>query len=190
MTDKSHKSFMDRKNWQKRGQEYRSAENDDVVFMVGLEDAFVGLGTQASNTVAIYDRDKVAEILMTQDRMRPDEVDEWIEFNVAGAWVGANTPVLLRTKNLTVAQVEEMLSEGDEPHARADTPAEEPSQSAVQGVYVELLERDRARLNWLEKTAPTVNYTGNGFVFLRVEDTFAGGLSLREAIDCAMQKEP
>lgn len=177
---------MEKRDWMKRGNEFRAADGDDVLFMPGLEAAFVGLGTQFSNMVAIYDRDKIIDILMTQDRMSADDAEEWIDFNIEGAWVGPNTPVLLRTTKLSVDEVQEIMREGV---ARADTPVDEPSQSAVQEAYIELLERDRARLNWLEKNSPSVNHAGNGFVFVRVGDTFSGGLTLREAIDSAMESE-
>ena len=57
----------------------------------------MGLGTQFTNDVAIYDYDKCVEILMRDGTSYEDAV-EHMEFNVTGGYVGAHTPVYLRQK--------------------------------------------------------------------------------------------
>ena len=61
----------------------------------GFEQAFIGLGRQAMNCVAIYDYDKCVKILMNRDAMSYDEATEFMDFNVLGAYVGIHTPVFI-----------------------------------------------------------------------------------------------
>lgn len=60
----------------------------------GFEDALIGFvwPSETNLKTAVYDRNKCIEILQTRDGM--DEIDaiEYFEFNVAGAYVGPQTP--------------------------------------------------------------------------------------------------
>lgn len=40
----------------------------------------------------VYSRRKVIKILMTRDEMDADEATEFYDFNIAGAYMGPNTP--------------------------------------------------------------------------------------------------
>ena len=60
-----------------------------------FEDAFMGVGNQFSQTVAVYNRDKCIDILIMRDGMDREEAEEYFEYNVQGAYVGENTPVFL-----------------------------------------------------------------------------------------------
>lgn len=71
----------------------------EALFADGFEDALIGLGTQFSREVAIYDYDQCCEILVARDGMTWEEAVEWMEFNVCGAWLGDNTPIFLRELN-------------------------------------------------------------------------------------------
>lgn len=62
----------------------------------GFEDALIGLGTQGNRAVAVLSWDKCVDILVERDQMSYDEAVEFVEFNVAGAWAGENTPVFVR----------------------------------------------------------------------------------------------
>lgn len=65
----------------------------------GLEEAFIGLSYpwQAERSpVAVYDYDKVIGILVTRDGMTFEEADEFFEFNIAGAYVGVQTPIYVK----------------------------------------------------------------------------------------------
>jgi hypothetical protein len=71
-------------------------DDQTVVLADGLEDAFIGVGrTFSSIPVAIYDTDKVIEILMTRDVMTREEALEFFDFNIAGAYVGESTPIFM-----------------------------------------------------------------------------------------------
>jgi hypothetical protein len=66
----------------------------------GFEDALLGFGHQYYHAVAIYDKDKCIEILMTRDGMSYETAIEYFDFNVTGAWVGEHTPVFLEQKTV------------------------------------------------------------------------------------------
>lgn len=71
-------------------------DDQTVVLADGLEDAFIGVGrTFNSIPVAIYNTDKVIEILMTRDVMTHEEALEFFDFNIAGAYVGEATPIFM-----------------------------------------------------------------------------------------------
>lgn len=68
-----------------------------VLFADGFDDAIVGLVTRfgMETPVVLYDRKKMIEILTKRDGMTEDGADEYITFNVEGAWMGAETPAFL-----------------------------------------------------------------------------------------------
>lgn len=64
--------------------------DDSFLLADGLDDALIGYVTVFNNSVALYDRAKVIEILMKE--MDQEEAEEFFEFNIQGAYVGENTP--------------------------------------------------------------------------------------------------
>jgi hypothetical protein len=68
-------------------------DDETVVLADGFEDAFVGIGRQFGNPVAIYNRTKCIEILMND--MTYEEAEEHFSFNVEGSFVGKQTPIFL-----------------------------------------------------------------------------------------------
>ena len=60
----------------------------------GLEQALIGLGTQGDRMMLVYDLAAVRELLVAQG-CPEEEVDEYVSFNVTGAWVGEGTPVFV-----------------------------------------------------------------------------------------------
>lgn len=71
-------------------------DTDSVMFADGLEDALVGIGQQCGKEpVAIYDMERVFDILITRDGMTREEAVEFFEFNIAGAYVGEQTPIFM-----------------------------------------------------------------------------------------------
>ena len=67
----------------------------DALLADGFEEAFVGFGFQFNTAVAVYDRARCIQILMTRDGMTDEDADEYFSFNVIGAWVGPHTPVFI-----------------------------------------------------------------------------------------------
>lgn len=64
-----------------------------IILADGFEDAFVGIAERcASPHVAIYDYDRMLNVLVQRDGMTEEEADEFLQFNVLGAYVGEGTP--------------------------------------------------------------------------------------------------
>ena len=63
-----------------------------------LNDAIIGTGGRCGmEEVFVYSYDKILEILMTEDEMTEREAIDYIEYNIAGAYVGELTPILVRS---------------------------------------------------------------------------------------------
>ena len=72
----------------------------------------MGIGSQFMSYFAIYDYGKCVQILMQRDGMTEEDAEEFMDFNVTGAWVGKGTPVFLRPMSLDDAV--EWLAESGE----------------------------------------------------------------------------
>lgn len=70
-------------------------EDENILLADGLEHAFMAIGRQFTHPVAIYSKRKVIKILMRQGMDR-EEAEEYFQFNIAGAFVGDQTPVFLQ----------------------------------------------------------------------------------------------
>ena len=70
--------------------------NPEALFMDGLDEAIVGIGCQYSKTpVVVYDEGRIIFSLLSESEMTYEEAWEYYSFNIAGAWVGDNTPIIL-----------------------------------------------------------------------------------------------
>jgi hypothetical protein len=71
-------------------------EEETILLADGLENAFLGIGRQFTHPVAIYSYKKVIKGLMRDHRMDRESADEYFDYNIAGAFVGDQTPVFLQ----------------------------------------------------------------------------------------------
>ena len=63
-----------------------------------LNDAIIGTGGRCGmEEVFVYSYDKILDILMTEDEMTEREAIDYIEYNIAGVYVGELTPILVRS---------------------------------------------------------------------------------------------
>jgi hypothetical protein len=69
------------------------SEEETILLADGFESAFLGVGRQFGNPMAVYDRKKCIDILMKD--MSYEEAEEYFQFNVEGAWIGEQTPIFL-----------------------------------------------------------------------------------------------
>ena len=77
-------------------QDYCLAYFDESVILAdGFELGFLGCGYSYSGSYAIYNLGTCIEILMQRDGMSFDDAEEFIEYNVIGAFVGDRMPVFL-----------------------------------------------------------------------------------------------
>lgn len=67
---------------------------DEILFADGFEDAFMGVAMQFNKPISIFDYDKCLTILQN-DGMTYNEAEEYMQFNVVGAYVGKDTPAFL-----------------------------------------------------------------------------------------------
>lgn len=61
----------------------------------GFAEAFVGMGHRFTYDVAVYDRQKCLEILVTRDGMSDEQAEDYFAENVEGAFMGRHTPIFL-----------------------------------------------------------------------------------------------
>lgn len=71
-----------------------------VMHFDGYEKAFLGYASVWDSNGqridrAVYSGPGIAEILVSRDGMDPDDAQEFIDFNVEGAYVGPGTPVVV-----------------------------------------------------------------------------------------------
>lgn len=68
-----------------------------MITWIGFEKAYIGAAWRCgcSEPIAVYNYEMMCTILITRDKMTPDEAVEYIDFNVLNAWVGEDTPYIL-----------------------------------------------------------------------------------------------
>jgi hypothetical protein len=71
-------------------------EDEKILLADGLESAFMGIGRQFHYPIAIYSYRKAIKILMRDHKMDREDAEEYFQFNIAGAFVGDQTPVFLQ----------------------------------------------------------------------------------------------
>jgi hypothetical protein len=63
--------------------------------MDGFDDCIIGIAERCSQQpLLVYSRDKIVEQLMKDD-LSYEEAQEYIDFNMAGAWMGEGTPLIM-----------------------------------------------------------------------------------------------
>ena len=78
----------------------------------GYDDCIIGVGTRCGMTdVFIYDKHKMITKLVRRDDMTYDEALEFIDFNIAGAFIGEDTPILV--DRMTRAEIKNYIQELD-----------------------------------------------------------------------------
>ena len=71
-------------------------DDEKILLADGLESAFMWIGRQFHYPIAIYSYKKVIKILMRDHRMDREQAIEYFDYNIAGAFVGDQTPVFLQ----------------------------------------------------------------------------------------------
>jgi len=67
----------------------------EFVVAEGFDEAVVGYDPR--NERLIYDRNRMVEILMKEEKMNQDEAWEYLEYNVFDTYMGTETPVFIDT---------------------------------------------------------------------------------------------
>lgn len=69
-------------------------EDENVTLADGFETAFIGVARQFDRAFAVYDMTKCLAVLIDQG-MDLESAQEYMSFNVTGAWVGDHTPAFM-----------------------------------------------------------------------------------------------
>lgn len=61
-----------------------------------LDVAIIGIGRRCGfDDVTVYDREKLLQALMDVNGFDREGADEWLSFNIEGAYVGVKTPIIM-----------------------------------------------------------------------------------------------
>ena len=72
----------------------------------GFDEAVLGVGRRCGQPVLlVYDYQKCCEVLVKRDKMTYEEAEEFMEYNVVGAWVGDKTPVFVNTDKEEITEL-------------------------------------------------------------------------------------
>ena len=75
-----------------------STQIEQALVFIGYDDCIIGVaGRCGMDEVLVYGYDLLIAKLVTQG-MTPDEAAEYLEVNMAGAYMGDGTPLILRTE--------------------------------------------------------------------------------------------
>ena len=67
----------------------------------GFDNEIIGVGERNNtDSMIVYDYDKMVKVLVTRDDMSYEEAEEYIDFNIVGAWIGDTTPIIVTKKNI------------------------------------------------------------------------------------------
>ena len=67
----------------------------------GFDSAIIGVGERNNtDSMIVYDYDKMINVLVTRDSMTHKEAEEYLDFNVIGAWIGDTTPIIVNKKSI------------------------------------------------------------------------------------------
>lgn len=75
-------------------------ENPEALFIgdkgdTRFDEAIMGIGRRCGQpTLVVYSYERIVEVLQ-KDGMDEDEAREYTDFNIAGAWMGEHTPLIL-----------------------------------------------------------------------------------------------
>jgi hypothetical protein len=77
---------------------------EGIMFADGFDRAIVGVGRTFDGLLcAVYDIDKIIQILM-KDGMNYDEAHEFFDYNIAGSYVGEQTPIFMHAMSVNHKQ--------------------------------------------------------------------------------------
>ena len=65
----------------------------------GFNNAKIGVMSRAGqDDIFVYDYQRCITILMAREQLTEEEAEEWMEVNVASAWMGDGTPGFVRSQ--------------------------------------------------------------------------------------------
>jgi len=83
------------KRTDKQLKEFLILVDEDIVIADGLSYAFIGLTKSNGNIIAVYSSNLIVEEMMRSDMMDIETAEEYVQFNIADAYVGERTPLFI-----------------------------------------------------------------------------------------------
>ena len=81
---------------------------DKTLLLTGADSAIVGWIHRCGDVpIVVYDRARLVKHFV-KEGMTDEEAEEWISFNIEGAWVGKGTPGVLNKGG--IAKIREVLA--------------------------------------------------------------------------------
>ena len=81
--------------------QYLLEREEDTLLMDGFDDALIGFSQRINEPLlAVYSFEEMVKTCIFRDGMTENEAEEYIEFNCIGAWVGEQTPIIVRDLHL------------------------------------------------------------------------------------------
>ncbi len=72
--------------------------DEDILLADGWDEAFIGLTDNHLRPIsAVYSIDKIAQIMVERDGMSYEDAEDFIAFNITGAYVGDHGPIYVRS---------------------------------------------------------------------------------------------
>jgi hypothetical protein len=69
---------------------------ESTLLMDGFDEAFIGWSRRINEPLlAVYSYDGLIKVCVERDGMDFEEAVEYVDFNVVGAWVGEQTPIIV-----------------------------------------------------------------------------------------------
>lgn len=77
-------------------EEYLEESGQSTILMDGFDEAFIGFSQRFNEPIlAVYSWELMIDVLTNRDKMDFEEACEYIEFNIFGAWLGEQTPIIV-----------------------------------------------------------------------------------------------
>ena len=68
---------------------------EDTLLFTGFDDCIIGIAERKGETLAVYDYYLIVNQLVNEEGLSEEEAIEHIDYNMQGAWVGEQTPIIL-----------------------------------------------------------------------------------------------
>jgi hypothetical protein len=73
---------------------------EQVPLLSSFGAAFVGFGRRFNKIVAVYSYQKCLDVLVKESGLSEEEAEEYMEYNVVGAYIGDQTPIFMIEVNI------------------------------------------------------------------------------------------
>lgn len=69
---------------------------ENTLLIDGFDEAFLGFSQRINQPIlAVYSYDGLVKVCMERDGMEWEEAVEYVDYNIVGAWVGEQTPIIV-----------------------------------------------------------------------------------------------